>query len=155
MKKQLSATKFKLKGGKPGTHDMTIAQYMELQVDALKAMATRKAWVGPDYFWPPEIPGVPNTDDNVKTSPEYRERWIVEFIRCLGAESHELLDMMNWKHWKETKQPVDWEEAKFEAVDQLMFLLNIVMAMGMGPDELAQRFEHKVQINIARQKSNY
>lgn len=157
MKKQICAKKFKLRTNTYSQTDLN--EIMAKQLDVLKAIASRKGWEGPDYFYPAIHEGDEKFDTvqhpSMAMNQEYKQRWIKEYVLCLHSEASELLDLINWKHWKETQNPVDWEEAKFEIVDLLIFVLNLSLASGMGPGELAQRVSHKMDINIVRQQNKY
>jgi NTP pyrophosphatase (non-canonical NTP hydrolase) len=84
-----------------------------------------------------------------------REQWVKEMCLCDVSETMELLDEVNWKHWKKTRKDVDIEQARFEVADKVCFLLNIAMLLGMDAESVFQYFMCKVQINFERQARCY
>jgi dimeric dUTPase (all-alpha-NTP-PPase superfamily) len=80
---------------------------------------------------------------------------IKENVLAAHSELSEILDMVNWKSWKRSRQKVDWEELRFEVVDLLHFALNLAMASGMTAHGVLARYRHKHGINKARQAGAY
>lgn len=93
--------------------------------------------------------------DLVSMPPVERERLIKECCLADIVESVELLNEVNWKPWKRTKKPLDLEQARFEVVDKLCFLLEMAMALGMDAETLFQYHSRKVEINHERQTDGY
>jgi len=73
---------------------------------------------------------------------------------ALSDELHELLHTTPWKPWKK-QQTLDVEEAKKELVDLFHFYMNLCLAVGMGPDELFDRYKTKNMENVGRQLRGY
>lgn len=82
-------------------------------------------------------------------------RWVKEFCLCSVAEQVELLEEVNWKHWKTAKKEIDIEAARFEVVDALKFLMGQAVALGMTADDLYRYDQRKAEINEKRQKDKY
>lgn len=87
--------------------------------------------------------------------PVEREKLIKECCLADIVETTELLNEVNWKPWKKTKIKLDVEQARFEIVDKLCFLLEMAMALGMDAEMLFQYHSRKVQINHERQTNGY
>jgi hypothetical protein len=86
----------------------------------------------------------------------------VEFIRmnvlALTDELHEALAETGWKPWATSKHVND--EAYFgELVDAWHFLMNLMLAVGANPSDVAtmlyERYTDKHNINIQRQVDGY
>jgi NTP pyrophosphatase (non-canonical NTP hydrolase) len=90
-----------------------------------------------------------------KMTQNEREQWVKEMCLCDVDETMELLNEVNWKHWKKTKKDIDVEQARFEVADKACFLLNIALLLGMDAESLFQYFMRKAQINNERQAKSY
>jgi dimeric dUTPase (all-alpha-NTP-PPase superfamily) len=84
-----------------------------------------------------------------------KERWTKELVVCMVDELSEVLGQINFKHWKKTRQEVDEVEVKYELVDLLCFLLNLMLVWGMTPEEIFSMHKAKVWENYRRQKRGY
>jgi NTP pyrophosphatase (non-canonical NTP hydrolase) len=84
-----------------------------------------------------------------------REKWIKEMCLCIAVESAELLDEVNWKHWKKTQKAMDLEQARFELADLFCFTLNVAMLLGMDAEAIFQYYMRKAEINRERQACGY
>ena len=111
--------------------------------DRLGTMLTNQASFAKRYF------------DVTKLTQAERERWIKEMCLCLMAETAELLDEVNWKHWKKTQKNLDTEQARFEVADLQCFLFNLSMLLGMDAEALFQYYMRKAEINRERQAVGY
>lgn len=87
--------------------------------------------------------------------PAERDKIIKECCLAAMVENVELLNEVNWKSWKKTKKPLDVEAARFEIIDDLCFLLEKAIILGMDSEMLFQYFLRKVEINEERQKNSY
>ena len=47
---------------------------------------------------------------------------VVDYPLCVGMEASELLDSLNWKHWKDIDAPDNWVNAEMEVVDIIHFI---------------------------------
>ena len=77
--------------------------------------------------------------------------WMLKWTLALFSETSEVLDELNWKHWKNEKS-VDWENVKGEVVDLLHFVISMALTCGMNADELHYRYMEKNAENHARQE---
>jgi NTP pyrophosphatase (non-canonical NTP hydrolase) len=111
--------------------------------DRLSTMVAGQAAFAARYF------------DVAKLTQAEREKWIKEMCLCVMVEAAELLNEVNWKHWKRTQKAMDTEQARFEIADLLCFLLNAAMLLGMDAESLFQYFMRKCEINRERQALNY
>ena len=78
-------------------------------------------------------------------------------ILASHAELTELLEWIPWKNWK-TYGPMTEEqvmEARYEAIDILHFLFNMMMLLGMDAQMIYDLFMRKQQENRNRQKRGY
>lgn len=87
--------------------------------------------------------------------PAEVNRWLKELSLCAIMENAELIEELNWKHWKKTTKPLDLEAARMEVVDDLKFLMSKAIALSMTAEDLYQYFSRKGEINEERQKSGY
>ena len=79
------------------------------------------------------------------------------YIDALGAENHELLECLSWKHWyreaREGRQYelTDSQNARVEATDILFFWISICQLLGLQPEDVYRLYEKKLGINHRRQ----
>jgi hypothetical protein len=82
----------------------------------------------------------------------------IEFIRwnviAIEDEIHEALGEVSWKPWQ-TGEYINREAYVGELVDALHFLVNLCLAVGAGPDEIAERYFAKANKNKARMADGY
>lgn len=78
-------------------------------------------------------------------------------ILASHAELTELLEWIPWKNWKTYGPMTEAQlgEAKYEAIDILHFLFNMMMLLGMKPDDVYDLFMRKQMENRERQKRGY
>jgi len=90
---------------------------------------------------------------DIPLSDEYnKEKWTLEYLRCMSQEIAELIDMFHWKFWKNYKtHRWDIEEIKFEIADLLCFLIDISIVWDMDADEIYQYAMSKMKLNDKRQ----
>lgn len=88
------------------------------------------------------------------TDPIERIQFIKDMHIALTDELHEALAETGWKPWA-TSQHVNEEAFKGELIDAWHFFMNLCMVVGMGPDELQDRYMAKRQKNIQRQIDGY
>lgn len=76
---------------------------------------------------------------------------------CLFAveEIVEGLRNINRKPWKQSKDTDNIDELKDELIDEFRFFINRCVLMGMGPDELIERFIRSLDKTNNRLKNNY
>ena len=53
----------------------------------------------------------------------------INWLRCIRVEAAELIDSLNYKHWKDIKAPNDWANAEIEAVDIWHFIMSEALTM--------------------------
>lgn len=82
----------------------------------------------------------------------------VQFIKdmnlALQDELHELLGEVGWKPWA-TSRHINHDMAKAELVDAWHFFMNLMLILGMTPDELFDRYMEKRKRNSERQEEGY
>ena len=84
-------------------------------------------------------------------------RALKNYLDALGAECHELLECLNWKHWyreaREGRQYElrDMQNARVEATDMLFFWVSICQLLGLGPEDVFRLYAAKLGINHRRQ----
>lgn len=93
--------------------------------------------------------------DFTKMTDLQRQARIKDLVLFAKVEQSEVLDWINWKDWKKEKREFNKEQAMFEVIDTLCFLLQEVMCCGMDDEDLFQYFMRKVEINHERQDKNY
>jgi len=89
---------------------------------------------------------------------EDREKWTKEFVLAMHAELTEVLDWINWKHWKKTRVKYDAQrinEIQMEIIDLFHFLLNLCQIWGVSPIMFEALFLEKHKINMERQEKGY
>ena len=84
-----------------------------------------------------------------------REHWTKEHVVCMLDELSEVLGQINWKHWKKTRREVDEMEIRYELIDLLCFLLNLMLVWGMTPKDIFTMHKAKLFENHKRQKRGY
>lgn len=82
------------------------------------------------------------------------EKQLLEQTRSIIHETIEVERELNYKYWKQPVK-VDWIKVKEEIVDQFIFLMNELNAVGMSADELFTRTKCKQDINKTRQLTKY
>lgn len=82
----------------------------------------------------------------------------IDYLRwnalALHAEVSEMTQEFGWKPWA-TSQHINREALVGEGVDVLKFLLNMLLAVGVTPSELAEKFTLKTVVNYERQANGY
>lgn len=83
---------------------------------------------------------------------------VVEFVHwnvtALTDELHEALAETSWKPWADSEF-LNREAYTGELVDAWHFLMNLMLAVGMTPHELREKYRIKQRINVARQSEGY
>lgn len=83
-----------------------------------------------------------------------RIKHIKENVLALTDELHELLGEMSWKSWQ-TGAYLNRDAAKKELVDAWHFFMNLMLHVGMTPDELFAGYMRKRAVNAQRQATGY
>lgn len=82
----------------------------------------------------------------------------IEFIRwnalAIGGEVSEALQEVGWKPWASARY-IDREPFIGELVDVMKFWLNMLLVVGVTPEELTQRFRGKTVVNHRRHDDGY
>jgi len=84
-------------------------------------------------------------DFNRLADDEYRDQLTKNFILHLYPEIGEILDGVNYKIHREAKV-VDEHAVKMEIVDVFKYVLNLMIAWGITPEELFRLFDEKSSI---------
>ncbi len=87
-------------------------------------------------------------------SPEEKIQFLKDMVFALEDELHELMDEVGWKPWA-TSRHINYEAAKGELVDAWHFLMNLMLVLGMSPQELEARYMAKRAKNAQRQVDGY
>ena len=90
-----------------------------------------------------------------KLNLEGKERWTKELVICMMDELSEVLGQINWKHHKKTRQKVDEIKVKYELIDLLCFLLNLMFVWNMTAEDIFTMHKAKTLENHKRQKRGY
>ncbi len=80
-----------------------------------------------------------------------------QILKHTNALMHEIIETereLNYKYWKQPV-PIDWDKVKEEIVDQFIFFMNELNAVGMDSSELFSRTIKKQEVNKKRQEENY
>ena len=87
----------------------------------------------------------------------YKTHMTKEFVLCCQDELMEIMNWLPWKHWKKHKKVTkkDVVEIKFEIIDLLHFVLNLMLLWNMDAKEVFQIYCTKNKENIDRQKRGY
>ena len=89
---------------------------------------------------------------------DFRTFQLKENILALHSEVTEVLEWLPWKNWKtytEKFPQTKLVEARYEAIDCLHFLFNIMMLLGMTPEMVYDGFMRKQSENRNRQTRGY
>lgn len=78
------------------------------------------------------------------------EQWIQKQTLAMLSELAELIAEVNFKWWKNPKE-VNYDNVKEELVDILHFFVGMCNRMGMGSEELYNRYRLKNKENFDRQ----
>ena len=79
-------------------------------------------------------------------------------LEAIHNEAEEIRDWLPWKHWKkysEAENAIDLEEMRLEYIDLLHFVVEGLLLLGLGPDEIHRYYVSKSEENIRRQKEEY
>lgn len=94
-----------------------------------------------------------------RLTPEARVSYIRDMVLSATHELHEALDETTWKTWRTTGTALFMERYLDELVDAYLLLMNLFLATGMYPNEvaaeLAERVALKQALNVKRQESGY
>lgn len=93
-----------------------------------------------------------------KMTPAERSAYIKEMVLAAVHELHEALDETGWKSWSKADHFFP-DLYTAELVDVWLMLMNLFLATGMNPDEIAclisDRTRLKQSLNIQRQENGY
>lgn len=83
---------------------------------------------------------------------------VIDYLRwnalALHAEVSEMTQEFGWKPWAKS-QYINRDALVGEGVDVLKFLLNMLLAVGVTPAELFEKFTLKTAVNYERQRNGY
>lgn len=78
------------------------------------------------------------------------DEWIQKETLAMISELSELIDEVNFKWWKNTKE-VDYNNVKEELIDIFHFFMSMCLKVGMNADEVYQKYINKNKENFKRQ----
>lgn len=84
-----------------------------------------------------------------------RIAYIKEMVLAATDELHELLGEVSWKSWASVDPYINRDRAVKEAVDVMHFVVNIMLTLGVSPEELLTRYVSKNAVNHKRQDDGY
>lgn len=84
-----------------------------------------------------------------------KEELTLQFIVAIMAELGEVLEGINWKHWKKTKVEISKDYIKLELIDIQHFLNNLYLIWDMNDEEVNTIYYLKNLENRRRQQSGY
>ncbi|NQT22350.1 MAG: dUTP diphosphatase [Candidatus Omnitrophica bacterium] len=88
-------------------------------------------------------------------SVQEKEKWTKELLIALMNEGFEALNWTNAKHWKKPVYPINKMELKYELIDMLHFLLNLMILWDITAEECFSMYMAKNKENHERQKRGY
>lgn len=88
--------------------------------------------------------------ENRKLPDFSKDEWVQKECIALFTELSEVLEEVNWKWWKNKKE-VDYDKVKEELIDVFHFFMSLCLKLGMGADELFDRYMAKNKENFDRQ----
>jgi hypothetical protein len=93
-----------------------------------------------------------------RLTPDARAAFIRDTVLALTDELHEALNETGWKPWA-TKRHFNWGKYFGEIIDAWHFMMNMMLASGMTPEEIAETFYGgylaKMKLNEKRQQEGY
>lgn len=96
--------------------------------------------------------------DVSRLMPEVRSAFIRDNVLALTDELHEALNEVGWKPWA-TSRHIDIAAFISEMADAWHFMMNLLLATGLTPEELSSIFYnaymHKAKKNEKRQEDGY
>ena len=87
-------------------------------------------------------------------SDEVKIQFIKEMKLALEAELQEALDETGWKPWA-TSRHINREAYVAEMVDVWHFTMNMLLVVGVTPEEFVRKYHEKLNKNYARQQEGY
>ena len=93
--------------------------------------------------------------------PLYAGQWLNNYIMAASNELEELRDCTFWKHWcKEAREGKrfrihDLQNARVEVIDLLFFWISMAQCLGLDADDVMELYHKKLDVNHARQDTNY
>ena len=91
--------------------------------------------------------------EDIKTNPEERRKWFLNFLLAMQQEQAEAVDSLSWKWWK--KMDEDWDNIKVELVDMLHFWVSMCTMADMDAKEVLDLYFKKNDLNHKRQNEGY
>jgi phosphoribosyl-ATP pyrophosphohydrolase len=77
-------------------------------------------------------------------------------LTALVQEVSEARDEISWKNWAaDYKTWINTDALVGEMVDVLHFYINVMLAAGVTPEHLLERYTAKRKVNIERQEAGY
>jgi dimeric dUTPase (all-alpha-NTP-PPase superfamily) len=98
------------------------------------------------------VDAVPN--EGVEATPDQ----LRSVVLALHVELNELLQQLNWKPWKKTRNPVHPALVAGEFADILAFLGLLIIYLnraGISVEDLTNAYADKTAVNIVRFKTGY
>ena len=91
---------------------------------------------------------------NLDRYPKDSEERVAALCTAIIHEAVELQRTTNWKWWKKSV-PFNSAEAKEELIDIWHFVVQASLELNLTPDDIAEEYKRKNQINRDRQKNGY
>lgn len=85
---------------------------------------------------------------------EQKIQYIKDMVLAATDELHEALAEVGWKPWS-TRREIDRDPYVGELVDVQHFVLNLLIAVGVTPEEFFGRYTAKAAVNQTRQDAGY
>lgn len=101
---------------------------------------------------------IPTIVEPLSSTEDRRVYWIKEMLACLSNEIEEIRGWLPWKTWKTYPEGVfekNLNEIKFECVDLVHFVVELMMIVGITPEEAIQLYQEKLEQNHKRQDNVY
>ncbi len=92
--------------------------------------------------------------DFEEMSDKGRIEFIKDMVLALTDELHEALGEVGWKPWATSKH-INRDAYVGELVDAWHFFMNLLLVVGVSPDEFSVKYHAKLQKNYDRQQEGY
>jgi len=78
-----------------------------------------------------------------------------DLLFAICCELGEAGDEINWKPWKRTVKPVNFDLLQTELIDIFHFTMELMIMWGMNAEMIFEAYENKMAENQARQDRGY
>ena len=83
------------------------------------------------------------------------QRTIRNLVFCLVEELFEMTNTLKNREWTKTELPVDLNHFFEELSDSLLFFIELMVAVGLSPQECFDLYLKKYKVNLFRQRTQY